>query len=164
MDVSVRTYLGTLRRSLLYLLCVSNHHLYKKTSGSCSAWVNQGYSENTTENVIVKSGKDNLSDFQKDKFCHFFSHVLDQDSDQVICKGIYWLPSISISASLSHHFLLIFLCGSCHLNLASNFEMFNYFFVFCWIEKDKLLCNVFIEITQPFLYLDGASKFISQQH
>ena len=46
-------------------------------------------SENTTENVIVKSGKDNLSDFQKDKFCHFFSHVLDQDSDQVICKGIY---------------------------------------------------------------------------
>ena len=51
------------------------------------------------------------------------------------------------------------------LKLASNFEMFIYSFVFGWIEKKvELLCNIFIEITQPFLYLEGAPKYILQQH
>ena len=40
-----------------------------------------------------------------------------------------------------------------------NFEMFIYIFVFCWIKKkDKLLCNIFTEITHPFLYLEGAQN------
>ena len=121
----------TLRRSLLYLLCVSNQHLYKKTSGSCSAWVNQGCSENTTENVIVKSGKDNLSDFQKDKFCHFFSHVLDQDSDQLICKGIYWL--------LTKFLCFCFLCP------------------FHWISR-WLIAKYTILISNVYFYVVAASK------
>ena len=50
------------------------------------------------------------------------------------------------------------------LKLASNFEMFVYFFVFCLIEKkNELLCNIFIEIPQPFLYFEGALKYISLQ-
>ena len=50
------------------------------------------------------------------------------------------------------------------LKLSSNFEMFIYFFVFYWIKKkDELLCNILIEIIQPFLYLEGASKYISQK-
>ena len=40
-----------------------------------------------------------------------------------------------------------------------------YFFVFWLIEKkDELLCKFSNEITQPFLYLERASKYISQQH
>ena len=47
------------------------------------------------------------------------------------------------------------------LKLASYFEMFIYFFVFCWIEKmDELQNDTFIEITQSFLYLEGAPKYI----
>ena len=49
------------------------------------------------------------------------------------------------------------------LKLASNFEMFIKFFVFCRIEKDKLLCNSLIEITKPFLYLVSRCLKISQQ-
>ena len=48
------------------------------------------------------------------------------------------------------------------LKLASNFEMFIYSFVFGWIDKKvELLCNIFIEITQPFLYLEGGPKYIT---
>ena len=54
------------------------------------------------------------------------------------------------------------ICGSCHLDGSSNFEIgvefWNVYllFVSCWIEKkDELLGNIFIEITQPFLYLEG---------
>ena len=40
--------------------------------------------------------------------------------------------------------------------------MFIYSFVFGWIDKKvELLCNIFIEITQPFLYLEGAPKYIT---
>ena len=46
------------------------------------------------------------------------------------------------------------------LKLASNFEMYIYFFVFCWIEKkDELLCNFCNDITQPFLDLEDAPKW-----
>ena len=57
------------------------------------------------------------------------------------------------------------ICTGCRmLKLASNFEMFIYFFVFCRIEKkDELLCNFCNEITQLFLDLEGAPKCISQQ-
>ena len=38
------------------------------------------------------------------------------------------------------------------------------FVVFCWIyKKDKLHCDIFIEINQSFLYLEGVEKYISQQ-
>jgi hypothetical protein len=29
-------------------------------------------------------------------------------------------------------------------------------------KEDVLLCNIFIEITQPFLFLEDAPKYISQ--
>ena len=51
------------------------------------------------------------------------------------------------------------------LKLVSNFETFIYFFVLCLIEKKaELLCNFCNEITKPFLDLEGAQKYISQQH
>ena len=56
------------------------------------------------------------------------------------------------------HDILIFEIGK----LALNFEIL--FTFFCLIEKkDELPCNIFIEIIQPFLYLDGAPRYISQQ-
>ena len=50
------------------------------------------------------------------------------------------------------------MCRSCHLDGLSNFEIGVefwkvYFLDFCWIEKkNKLLCNIFIEIIEPFHY------------
>ena len=39
------------------------------------------------------------------------------------------------------------------------------FFVFCWIQKnDRPIALQYFEITQPFLYLEGAPKYILQQH
>ena len=49
------------------------------------------------------------------------------------------------------------------LKLASNVEMFTYFFVFCWIKKkDKSLRKFDNEIIQPFLNLEDAPKCVSQ--
>ena len=43
------------------------------------------------------------------------------------------------------------------LKLASNVEMFIYYFVYSLIKKkDESLCNFHNEITQPFLNLEGA--------
>ena len=42
--------------------------------------------------------------------------------------------------------------------------LFIYIFVFCRVKKKKeSLWNIFILITQPFLYLEGALKLISQE-
>ena len=46
------------------------------------------------------------------------------------------------------------------LKLELYFVMFIHFFDFCWIKKK----DIFIEIAQPFLYLEGALKYISKQH
>ena len=59
----------------------------------------------------------------------------------------------------------VILTGRRMLKLASNFEMFNHFFVFCWIEKrEELLYNFYNEITQLILDLEDAPRCISQQH
>ena len=88
----------------------------------------------------------------------------------------FWNVLLEPSQVGIHHFFCVLwirlLCvdhvvwtGLHMLKLASNFEIFNYFFVFCWIEKkDELLCNFCNDITQPFLDLEGAPKCISQQH
>ena len=44
-----------------------------------------------------------------------------------------------------------------YVKLVLNVKMFIYFFVYSLIKKkNKLLCNVHNEITQPFLNLEGA--------
>ena len=51
------------------------------------------------------------------------------------------------------------------LKLASNFEIFNYFFVFCWIEKkEELVFNFYNEITQASLDLEDALKCIEKHN
>ena len=49
-----------------------------------AAWVHRGFTDDVTEVTTVAPGGDKLSDFQKDKFRHFFTHVLDLNSDYVI--------------------------------------------------------------------------------
>ena len=49
-----------------------------------AAWVHRGFSDDVTELNTVQPGGDQITDFQKDKFRHFFFHVLDLNSDCVI--------------------------------------------------------------------------------
>jgi len=49
-----------------------------------AAWVHRGYCDDVTEKITTESGRDLLTEFQKDKFRHFFFHVLDLNSDSVI--------------------------------------------------------------------------------
>ena len=51
------------------------------------------------------------------------------------------------------------------LKLASNFEMFVYFFCFLLDRKEQRIAlqYIFIEILQPSLLFEGAPKYISQQ-
>ena len=49
-----------------------------------AAWVHRGFTDDVTEVQQIQPGGDKLSDFQKDKFRHFFTHVLDLNSDYVI--------------------------------------------------------------------------------
>jgi hypothetical protein len=49
-----------------------------------AAWVHRGFSDDVTELSTVQPGADLITDFQKDKFRHFFFHVLDLNSDCVI--------------------------------------------------------------------------------
>jgi len=56
----------------------------KKFNVIPAAWVHRGFSDDVTEVNIVPRGADLITDFQKDKFRHFFFHVLDLNSDCVI--------------------------------------------------------------------------------
>ena len=49
-----------------------------------AAWVHRGFTDDVTEVAKSQPGGDLLTDFQKDKFRHFFAHVLDLNSDHVI--------------------------------------------------------------------------------
>jgi hypothetical protein len=49
-----------------------------------AAWVHRGFSDDVTEMSTVQPAGDLITDFQKDKFRHFFFHVLDLNSDCVI--------------------------------------------------------------------------------
>jgi len=49
-----------------------------------AAWVHRGFRDDVTEVNTVQPGADLITDFQKDKFRHFFFHVLDLNSDCVI--------------------------------------------------------------------------------
>ena len=51
------------------------------------------------------------------------------------------------------------------LKLVSKFDCLFTFLVFAVSKKmNRPLWNLFIKITQPFLYLEGALKLISQEH
>lgn len=77
-------------------LCQKWQHLECDHSGSLkltnlkcfyfilAAWVHRGFSDDVTEVNVVQHGADLITDFQKDKFRHFFFHVLDLNSDCVI--------------------------------------------------------------------------------
>ena len=49
-----------------------------------AAWVHRGFSDDVTEKAVLQPGHELISDFQKDKFRHFFFHVLDHNADCVI--------------------------------------------------------------------------------
>ena len=49
-----------------------------------AAWVHRGFSDDVTEKQQLQPGHELISDFQKDKFRHFFFHVLDHNADCVI--------------------------------------------------------------------------------
>ena len=48
--------------------------------------MHRGFSDDVTEKQQLQPGHELISDFQKDKFRHFFFHVLDHNADCVISE------------------------------------------------------------------------------
>ena len=68
---------------------IKDSHMSQQIKGAfftfpSAAWVHRGFTDDVTEVQQIQPGGDKLSDFQKDKFRHFFTHVLDLNSDYVI--------------------------------------------------------------------------------
>ena len=64
--------------------------------------------------------------------------------------GILWGPTqgittdtFEVSSDATSKTVNSFMRESCHLDRPSNFEVFIYFFVFCWIEKKDESPNLF---------------------
>jgi len=58
--------------------------IIRRSKLKTTAWVHRGFTDDVTEVATSQPGGDLLTDFQKDKFRHFFAHVLDLNSDHVI--------------------------------------------------------------------------------
>ena len=72
--------------------------LYLPFTTFSAAWVHRGFSDDVTEKTTLQPGHELISDFQKDKFRHFFFHVLDHNADCVISlEDFEKLNEVSIS-------------------------------------------------------------------
>merc|ERR1712038_40584 len=49
------------------------NHIVRRSKVKSTAWVHRGFTDDVTEVTTVAPGGDKLSDFQKDKFRHFFT-------------------------------------------------------------------------------------------
>ncbi len=74
----------------------------RKSSWSEHIWstfIHRGYSDDVTEKKPELSGKELLTDFQKDKFKYFFYHVLDLNTDHVISSEDF----IKLNQRIKHY-------------------------------------------------------------
>ena len=89
-----------------------------------AAWVHRGFSDDVTELSTVQPGADLITDFQKDKFRHFFFHVLDLNSDCVISsedfEKLNEVFSIRLGCFVIKNNKLYLLIRICHCSSVEN--------------------------------------------